>query len=95
MHNKVHNADRLERRRRRLLKQADLRLTDLQQRWGVSSPTVVGIIQGTSRAHRLEVDLADLLSQELGKKVTWESLFTEPSYIRKARHEIPDPRVSA
>ena len=84
--------DALATHRRALLKEADVRPRDLAKKWEVKSPTVTGILGGASRANRLERDLAKILTEKLGREITWESLFETPTYIRRDRQFIDNPQ---
>ena len=77
---------------RSLMRQAGVRPCDLVKRWGVKSPTVTAILNGRSRSHFRELDLAELLSEALKRKITWERVFDPPHYIRR-RDLLPTPNT--
>ena len=76
---------------RALMQEANIRPRDLVKRWGIQSPSVTGILNGRSRSHLREHDLANLLSKTLHRKITWEDVFDPPQYVR-SRALLPDPQ---
>lgn len=78
--------------RRKLMSKAGIRPRDLVLRWGIKSPTVTGIITGRSRSSEKEHDLADLLSESLGRSIAWGDIFDPPSYTRLRPGMIPNPQ---